>query len=110
MARIRSATPFDNCLPNEAHQIRSFPRSPRHADAPPSFPRPSAKEIIFQNAPKGGNSVAPADFLPFGVGSSVVRDRHLVYPDVQFADFGGDFRLEAETVLLDRNLLQHFSP
>ena len=60
---------------------------------------------VFQDAPDGAEAIAPADMLAFGVGAAVVGDPDLVDAEARAGDAGCDFRLEAEAILLERNLL-----
>lgn len=67
----------------------------------------SFHQPVSHNAPKRLQSVAPADLFPLLVSTTRIADRQLVNSAIQPGDFCGHFRLDAETVLIQRrkNLL-----
>src|SRR5258706_917879 len=70
----------------------------------------SAKEVVPDDTVDRAEPVAPADLLALGIGAPVVRDADLVDAHAQLGDLRGDLGLEAETVLLDRDRLDHLAP
>src|SRR6266851_6287804 len=62
---------------------------------------------VFRDAPDSPDAVGPADFLAFLVGPARVGDADLIDSAPQARDLGHDLGLEAEAVLLDRDLLEH---
>src|SRR5262249_34233204 len=61
---------------------------------------------VFQDAPEGSESVAPANLLTLGVAAAFVRDPDLVNPATpESCELRRHFGVEAETVLLQREVL-----
>jgi hypothetical protein len=69
----------------------------------------SVGEAETDDTPEGLNPVFPSDFFAFFVGAAGVRDGDFVDAPVPFCDFGGDFRLEAETIGFELNTLEDFA-
>ena len=68
------------------------------------------EDIVFDDAYDGADSVPPADFFSFFVSASIVGNRNFVDGYPEFGDFCGDFRFEAEAVLLDCDLGENLFP
>jgi hypothetical protein len=62
-------------------------------------------ERVAKDRPEGHDPVRPADLLAFPVGSSGVRDRHLVDPGVHLGKLGGELRFHAEAARPDGDAL-----
>src|SRR3954468_4024232 len=66
-----------------------------------SLKRPSAEEVVLDDAVERPHAVLPADLLAFLVGAAVVGDAHLVDAAVQLRHLGRELGLDAEARLLD---------
>ena len=55
------------------------------------------------------NTIAPANLFAFGVGAARIGNSHLVDTRLRPGNFGRDFRLEAEAVLLNPDILDHLA-
>jgi len=61
--------------------------------------------VGFEDAPDGAEAVAPADLYAFVDGAAVGGDAHFDDAAAAAGDFGEDFGLEAEALLLDADAL-----
>src|SRR5437868_191638 len=68
-----------------------------------------SEQVVFQNAAKGGDSVAPADLLAFKIGTAVIGDAHLVHATSHLRNLCRDLRFKTESFLFYLKLLQHIA-
>ena len=68
------------------------------------------EKIIFQDAPESAESIAPVDFFPLGICSSVVGNGDFVDAGLELRRFGRDLRFEPKPVFLNRDALNDFPP
>src|SRR5207249_2696091 len=72
--------------------------------------RPLAPRVrragVLHDAPEGAHTVAPADLLALGIGTAVVGDADLEHAPTGRGHLGGDLRLEAESLLFDRDRVE----
>src|SRR5271166_4804007 len=79
-------------------------------ERPPKNEVGSSAQIVFNDAIYSTDAVLPADFLPFLIGSPVIRDANLVYPQITaLRDLSRDFRFESESGFLNLNRLDDFA-
>src|SRR5437879_13783822 len=71
--------------------------------------RSSSCDVVLDDAVQGAKPVLPADLFAFRVGASGIGNADLVNPRSDPGHLGGDFGLEAETVLLDPNAVYEFA-
>src|SRR5581483_513992 len=69
--------------------------------------RPLFQRILHE-APQGADTVFPADFFPFLVGSAGIADTDLINPQFPFGNFYRNLRLKTEAIFLERNGLDDF--
>ena len=67
-------------------------------------------ERVFHQAIEGANAILPPDHLSFFIGAFPVGDPNLIDTQVAACALHGDFRFEAEAVLLNRKRLNYFAP
>ena len=65
---------------------------------------------ILQKAIKSAHPIFPSDFLAFFVSAPPVADPHFINAQIAPRHFHRNFRLESETILFNRNGLNHLAP
>jgi hypothetical protein len=89
----------------ESPPLDVYVRTDRRAEMSASGARSGPR--VLQDAPEGANSVLPRDLLALLVRPAGVRDPDLVDPAAKARDLRDDLGLEAEAVLLERDLPEH---
>src|SRR5262245_41689126 len=85
-----------NCLLSNLAPVTEFP---------PNF-LGSVDEAVLEDEKDRGNSILPADLLPFEIIAPAVGDRDFIDAATGFGDLGREFRLKPEAVFPKFDLLQ----
>ena len=82
----------------------------RARSAPTCATGRDANSAVSRDTPKRVDRVSHADFFALFVATSSIADGHFVDPMTLSGKLGGDFRLEAKSILLDFNFLEQIFP
>src|SRR5687768_17323932 len=116
--------PGEGSSPHRRDQEHGDPRRDTHISGSPALllprPTPLARpeaprlaallDAVADDAIEGFEAVLDADLLALFVTSAAVGDADLVDPQPAVGDLGGDLRLEAESILLQLDALDHLPP
>jgi hypothetical protein len=61
-------------------------------------------QIVFHYRATGSHAVSPVDLFAFCISPTAVGNAHLVDPTAHSGEFGGNFRLKTEMILLDLDM------